>query len=303
MLKKRCPIAVILTTLALLGTSSVSSVSIAKTLLSQPQCTNSNIKNYIQQLKNGENAAFDALVGCNSKAVPALTKALENKDGNFRIAIITVLGEIREKASPALSLLKKKIWQRPKSLDAIIHLIEKSGRQETKNIQPQMFQRPTNTNVSQRSKTYVLSLSANSFSANLKTIDSTVPKKSRSATVCIKLPRNSAFVFEFEPPSRDIVCTGILLGSLQVLDGYLTSVGVSHFGTQREANFLLRKMMHMIGPDYTLIIAKSAAILIVVLLTMIARKQRVFKPVINILCLIYLFAAIIPWIYILRTEI
>ena len=109
MLKKRCPIAVILTTLALLGTSSVSSVSIAETLLSQPKCTNSNIGNYIQQLKNGEPTAFDALVKCNSKAIPALTKALENKDENFRIAIITVLGEIREKASPALSLLKKSL--------------------------------------------------------------------------------------------------------------------------------------------------------------------------------------------------
>ena len=202
-----------------------------------------------------------------------------------------------------LSLLKKKTWQRPKSLDAILNTIEKSGRQETKNHQPLTLQRPEIKNSSQRSKTYVLSLSANSFSANLKTVNSNIPKKSRSATVCIKLPRNSAFVFEFEPPSRDVVCAGILLASLQILDGYLTSLGVSHLGTHREANLILRKMMHAIGPDYTLILAKSAAIFIVILLTMIARKQRIFKPVINILCLIYLFAAIIPWLYILKTEI
>ena len=105
MLKKRCPTAVILTTLALLGTSSVSSISIAKPLLSQSQCTNSNIENYIQQLKNGENAAFDALVGCNSKVVPALTKALENKDSDVRSNAAVALAQIGTDAKDAVPAL------------------------------------------------------------------------------------------------------------------------------------------------------------------------------------------------------
>lgn len=213
-----------------------------------------------------------------------------------------------------ISLLKKKPWQRPRSLD---HILEK-----LKFVQPKVknsFDKnePSVLNKEhirtdhegaqkkpQRSKTYVLSLNAHSFSAGLKTIDpSTTQKKQRAATVCITLPRNSAFVFEFEPPSRDVICAGILLASLQVMDGYLTSIGISYFGIQREANLLLRYFMHTIGPDYTLILAKTFAISVVVLLTAIARRQRMFKPIINILCGIYLFAAIIPWIYILTTEI
>lgn len=208
----------------------------------------------------------------------------------------------------AMWLLKKKPWQRPRNLDVLLEKLNHSYAKEVSNpisISQSKSQLPKVTQQRpQRSKTYVLSLDANSFSAGLKAIkDGDVPKKQRSATVCIKLPKNSAFVFEFEPPSRDIICAGILLASLQIMDGYLTSLGMTYFGTQREANVLLRSMMHVIGPNLTLVLVKGLAIGVVVLLTAIARKQRSFKPVINILCAVYLFAAIIPWIYILHTEV
>lgn len=201
-------------------------------------------------------------------------------------------------------LLKKKPWQRPKSLEAIIDYLKKVAINDlnsptilSKGVE-QVSVKP------QRSKTYVLSLNANSFTASLNTVnESERPKRARAATVCINLPRNSAFVFEFEPPSRDIVCAGILLASLQILDGYLTSIGISYFGTQREANLLLRTMMEKIGPNFTLVLVKALAISIVVILTAIARKQRMLKPIINLLCGIYIFAAVIPWIYIIGTEI
>ena len=213
-----------------------------------------------------------------------------------------------------MSLLRKKPWQRPKSLDQVLEKLN-FANQKVKNSfnkkEPSVLNKNNQNENSQitkrkaqRSKTYVLSLDANSFSAGLKSFDQNQkPKRPRAATVCITLPRNSAFVFEFEPPSRDVVCAGIFLASLQVMDGYLTSLGISYFGIKREANLLLRHLMHSIGPDITLILAKTFAISIVVILTAIARKHRAYKPIINILCGIYLFAAIIPWIYILTTEI
>ena len=207
----------------------------------------------------------------------------------------------------ALRLLKKRPWQRPKNLDALLDTLSKVVFASTS--EPLVTTRQkTKVHTAQRSKTYVLSLDASNFTAEIETINSSkenveLKKNRRSATVCINLPRNSAFVFEFEPPSKDVICAGIFLASLQVMDGYLTSLGIAHFGIEREANILIRELMKIIGASYTLILVKSFAIVVVVLLTMIARKQRMFKPVINVLCAIYLLAAIIPWMYILKTEV
>ena len=90
---------------------------------------------------------------------------------------------------------------------------------------------------------------------------------------------------------------------MQVFDGYLTSKGINHFGTQAEANFLIRELMHIMGPDAALIVVKGLAILVVVALTALARKQRSLKGIINALCAIYMMMAIIPWVYILTTRV
>ncbi|NMG22290.1 HEAT repeat domain-containing protein [Brasilonema bromeliae] len=77
------------------------------------QCTDIEIQKHIQQLNKAERLDFDALVACQSKAVPALIKALtlikalKNKDENTRIIIIAALGEIGSQATPAVPLLNE----------------------------------------------------------------------------------------------------------------------------------------------------------------------------------------------------
>lgn len=209
-----------------------------------------------------------------------------------------------------LWLLQKKPSQRPKSAAHIISYLNefpehsdtsRSGRHNT-------FTELTQAERSapQRSKTYVLSLSGASLSANLKTYSvaqNELPKRPRAPTVLINLPNNAAFVFEFEAPSRDIVCAGLFLGSLQIMDGYLTSLGMSHFGIESEGNIFIQNLMKSVGADAALILVKGAAILVVFLLTALVRRQRNLKGIINFLCLIYLCCAIIPWMYILTTKI
>jgi serine/threonine protein kinase len=205
-------------------------------------------------------------------------------------------------------LLQRKHSNRPKSAYEIISYLEKHPEIHNKSH----TRAPSITEISkselkrpQRSKTYVLSLSGANLSANLKRYsDNTeLPKRPRSPTVVITLPNNSAFVFEFEAPSRDIVCAGLLLGSFQIMDGYLTSMGIHHFGIQAEGNIFLQKLMEKIGPDQALIVVKAMAIVVVFFLTSLVRRQRNLKGVINFLCLVYLLGAIIPWIYLLTTKV
>jgi len=203
-------------------------------------------------------------------------------------------------------LLSRKPSQRPQSANEIISYIDKYAKEtRTQGMLNNSATMGSVRAVKKRPKTYIFSLDASSLSASLSAVEmvSKDVVKPRSRTVCITLPRNSAFVFEFEPPSRDVVAAGILLGSLQVFDGYLTSRGISHFGTQAEANFLIRELMHLMGPDVALIVVKGLAILVVVLLTKLARRQRGLKHIINGLCAIYMIMAIIPWVYILVTRV
>jgi serine/threonine protein kinase len=203
-------------------------------------------------------------------------------------------------------LLNRKPSGRPQAANEIINFIDKYAKEtRTDGILSNSATMSSVRAVKKRPKTYIFSLDASSLSASLSAVEmvSKDVVKPRSRTVCITLPRNSAFVFEFEPPSRDVVAAGILLGSLQVFDGYLTSRGISHFGTQAEANFLIRELMHLMGPDVALIVVKGLAILVVVLLTKLARRQRGLKHIINGLCAIYMIMAIIPWVYILVTRV
>lgn len=205
-------------------------------------------------------------------------------------------------------LLQRKPNNRPKSADEIINYLADFPETEdelslSQKAEPHILS-AAERNRPQRSKTYVLSLSGANLTAQLESYagGEPIPRRPRAPTVCITLPNNSAFVFEFEAPSRDIVCAGLLLGSLQILDGYLTSLGMNLFGIEAEGNALLRELMKVFGPDTALMIAKGSALLVVVLLTALVRRQRRLKGVINALCFIYLVCAIIPWIYILTSQ-
>lgn len=126
------------------------------------------------------------------------------------------------------------------------------------------------------------------------------PENSRSRkTVIIPLPRKAAIAFEFEFPTKDFIFLGIFLATLNVYDGILTSIGVDRHGIAAEGNTLLRELMLKYGPDLTLLGMKGVAILIVLMLTIAAKKTKYIKDLIGALSCLYLFAAILPWLYIL----
>ncbi len=98
---------------------------------------------------------------------------------------------------------------------------------------------------------------------------------------------------------REVIILGIILSTLQILDGVLTTLGVNSFGTEAEGNIMLRSLMELIGHVPALILAKALAIIVVAILCSLSTKinwvGRAFKVVIGI----YLMAAIIPWTMIL----
>ncbi len=149
-----------------------------------------------------------------------------------------------------------------------------------------------------RGRTYVMSLTATRL-IDQSGCEQAPDKPRRKATVIIPLPRRAAMVLEIEYPSRDFIYLGIFLGSLQIFDWVLTHMGVSRFGSHAEGNPFLRYIMSVVGPERTLMVVKLAAIMLVILLTVLARRTRWIKDLIGALSLIYLFAAVVPWIYLL----
>jgi HEAT repeat protein len=114
--------AVIFTTLSLLGFVSLPIFTNIKTLAQtsvSSQCTDAKIKKHIQQLNQAETANFNALVKCNSKAVPALITALQNQDENLRIIAIAALGEIGVKAIAAQPFLNDLLKDKSQDIRAI----------------------------------------------------------------------------------------------------------------------------------------------------------------------------------------
>jgi hypothetical protein len=152
----------------------------------------------------------------------------------------------------------------------------------------------------ERGKTYVFRLRATQVYEEAALQEKTRPR--RKATVVIPLPRRSALVLEIEAPSRDVIAFGVFLASLQVADGVLTSVGVSTWGLHAEGNPVLRTLMHYVGPHNAIVIAKCFAIVAVVFLTNVARKKKLFRDLIGAMTCLYLFAAIIPWVYFLSKH-
>jgi serine/threonine protein kinase len=121
----------------------------------------------------------------------------------------------------------------------------------------------------------------------------------RRRTVVLHLPRHTALVFEIEPPSRDFIYLGVFFASLQVLDGVLTSMGMERFGVMTEGNPILQSLMHDYGPDTTLLVVKGFAVFLVACITALAKHIKWIKNMIAALSVIYLCAAIIPWMYFL----
>ena len=96
-----------------------------------------------------------------------------------------------------------------------------------------------------------------------------------------------------------VLLLGFFLAALQAVDGVLTSIGVTRFGTSIEGNPMLRQLMENFGHIPTLAILKLIAIIIVLSLTYLAQRRPWVHNAIGALTCVYLVAAIIPWTYIL----
>lgn len=147
-----------------------------------------------------------------------------------------------------------------------------------------------------KNKTYVFRLSATQVLEDSKAGLRTVQPR-RKGTIKIPLPRNAAFVFEIEIPSRDFIFFGVFLASLQFFDGVLTSMGMDKFGLHAEGNPFLRNIFYKFGHENTMLVVKSLAIIAVIFLTILAKRIKWIKDLIGALSFIYLFAAILPWVY------
>lgn len=108
--------------------------------------------------------------------------------------------------------------------------------------------------------------------------------------------------FSISTWSTEVLILGLIMSTLQVLDGVLTAIGIGHFGTGAEGNALLRALMETVGAVPALVLVKGIAISIIFLLCSLASRVRWLPLAIKGMIGIYLFAAIIPWSYILFSK-
>ena len=102
--------------------------------------------------------------------------------------------------------------------------------------------------------------------------------------------------------SREVIVLGTMLVTLQVLDGILTSIGVSRFGTNVEGNPLLRELMLHFGHIPTLAVIKLFAVGIVFSLVALTPRLPWVKHALTAVSGVYICCAIIPWTYLLFIQ-
>ena len=116
----------------------------------------------------------------------------------------------------------------------------------------------------------------------------------RRQTVLLKIGKHSI--------SKKAFQLGALLASFQLLDGFLTYLGVRIFGIAIEGNSFLQSLMHAYGTSPTLFASKILALGLVFMLTGYAHRRKWIRPIIAVLCLIYLTFAVAPWVYIISAQ-
>ena len=104
------------------------------------------------------------------------------------------------------------------------------------------------------------------------------------------------------PLPTEIIVLGVILAALQILDGILTGIGMSQYGTAMEGNILLRSLMSVIGYIPALVIVKGASIALIALLCHQATKISWLKPAFYGVIALYVVAAVVPWTYILIAD-
>jgi uncharacterized membrane protein len=102
--------------------------------------------------------------------------------------------------------------------------------------------------------------------------------------------------------SSELATLGLALAFLQILDGFLTAIGMSQFGINMEGNALLRTLMSEIGYMPALVSVKMLALGVIFGLCTYAPKIRWLKTAFQGIIALYVVAAILPWSVILTME-
>lgn len=103
--------------------------------------------------------------------------------------------------------------------------------------------------------------------------------------------------------TKEIIILGLVLASLQVIDGVLTGIGVSHFGIEIEGNILIRSLMEQIGYVQALILVKGFALAVIVAICSLAGKVKWLGFAMRGIAIIYIAAAVIPWSFVIAKHI
>lgn len=104
-------------------------------------------------------------------------------------------------------------------------------------------------------------------------------------------------------PGRQMLLLATIMIALQIVDGVLTGIGISHLGISAEGNILLRMMMENIGYIPTLVLVKTLAVFVVAALYFISLRVPWVAKAMRFMIAIYLGAAIIPWSAIILIKI
>ncbi len=103
-------------------------------------------------------------------------------------------------------------------------------------------------------------------------------------------------------PSQTVLMLGAILMVLQILDGILTGIGMSLFGTSAEGNTFLRFLMEHMGYVPALVVCKSFAVAVVAFIVSFSRHISWVNYALSGMIAIYTCLAIIPWTYILAPQ-
>lgn len=102
--------------------------------------------------------------------------------------------------------------------------------------------------------------------------------------------------------NKEAIILGTILILFQLADAVMTMIGVQIYGTSIEANIFLRSLMMKFGHIEVLAFSKILAIVIIVRLIFLAKEHIWIKQAIGASCFFYLFAAVIPWTFILASA-
>ncbi len=100
----------------------------------------------------------------------------------------------------------------------------------------------------------------------------------------------------------ELIFLAVTLSCMQILDGVLTCVGVLSFGSNVEANYLIRTLIENLGIIPALLMVKGFALLIIFTLCTMVRKVPWLATALKCIIVIYLFAAIVPWTMLLALK-